>query len=262
MLAEKKVTVLSNINMWVEIVVPPSSSDVKAKLQLKGTFSDGYKIEAEKEVHIRGSSIVTFVQTDKPIYKPGQTVKFRVLPLDSQLKPLDTSTVADVWIEDPSGIRVAQWKQTKFDEGMVQLELPLSSEPTLGTWNIKTIINQVSSTQKFEVEKYVLPKFEVKVKPPPYIMADADAIPLEVCAWYTYGKKVDGTFKIKVTYKRYPWERKRAAIPSVKHSGLDDSKQRGQTYMVDQSYNKDQKSHMNSGSQLRSGSSTGRPKNT
>ncbi|GFY41170.1 pregnancy zone protein [Trichonephila inaurata madagascariensis] len=150
MLAEKKVTVLNNINMWVEIVVPPSSSDVKAKLQLKGTFSDGYKIEAEKEVHIRGSSIVTFVQTDKPIYKPGQTVKFRVLPLDSQLKPLDTSTVADVWIEDPSGIRVAQWKQIK----------------------------------------------------------------------YTYGKKVDGTFKIKVTYKRNPWERKRAAIPSVKHSGL------------------------------------------
>ncbi|GFU22382.1 alpha-2-macroglobulin [Nephila pilipes] len=220
MLAESKVSVLNNINMWVEIVVPPSSSNVKGKLQVKGTFSDGYKIDAEKEVHIRGSSIVTFVQTDKPIYKPGQTVQFRVLPLDSQLKPLDANSVGEVWIEDPSGIRVAQWKEVKFDEGMVQLELPLSSEPTLGTWNIKTNINQVSSAQKFEVEKYVLPKFEVKVKPPSYVMADADVIPVEVCAWYTYGKKVDGTFKMKVTYKKYPWERKRSAIPSVKHSGL------------------------------------------
>ncbi|GFT35849.1 MG2 domain-containing protein [Nephila pilipes] len=103
--------------MWVEIVVPPSSSNVKGKLQVKGTFSDGYKIDDEKEVHIRGSSIVTFVQTDKPIYKPGQTVQFRVLPLDSQLKPLDANSVGDVWIEDPSGIRVAQWKEVKFDEG-------------------------------------------------------------------------------------------------------------------------------------------------
>ncbi|GFU01825.1 hypothetical protein NPIL_438911, partial [Nephila pilipes] len=28
-----------------------------------------------------------------------------------------------------------------------------------------------------------LPKFEVKVKPPSYVMADADVIPVEVCAW-------------------------------------------------------------------------------
>ncbi|GFU33783.1 hypothetical protein TNCV_7741 [Trichonephila clavipes] len=48
----------------------------------------------------------------------------------------------------------------------------------------------------------------------------------------------------------------------LENARLGDSKQRGQTYMVDQSYNKDQKSHMNSGSQLRTRSATGRPKNT
>ncbi|GIY30102.1 hypothetical protein CDAR_6902 [Caerostris darwini] len=217
-LAESKGVVINNMNMWVEIVVPPLSTDTKAKLQLKGTFSDGYKIEAEKEVFIRHSTIITFVQTDKPIYKPGQTVKFRVLPLDSQLKPLEANAVADVWIEDPSDIRVVQWKQIKFDEGMVQLELPLSNEPTLGTWSIKTIINKVTSTQKFDVEKYVLPKFEVKVKPPSFAMADAVVIPVEICAWYTYGKKVDGTYEMKANYKRNPWESRH--VPTVKYSGL------------------------------------------
>ncbi|GBM97246.1 Murinoglobulin-2 [Araneus ventricosus] len=126
----------------------------------------------------------------------------------------------DIWVQDPSDVRVAQWKQVKFSEGIIQLELPLSTEPPLGTWKIGAVINQVTTHQNFEVQKYVLPKFEVKVKPPPFVMADADIIPVEVCAWYTYGKKVDGTFKVKVTYKRYPWEKKNRAIPSIKYSGL------------------------------------------
>ncbi|XP_055938471.1 pregnancy zone protein-like isoform X2 [Argiope bruennichi] len=219
-LAESKVVAINNMNMWVEMTVPPSPLDVKAKLRVKGTFSGGYKIEAEKEVFIRRTSVVTFIQTDKPVYKPGQTVRFRVLPLDSRLKPLESNTKGDVWIQDPTDVRVAQWKQVKLDEGIVQMELPLSNEPSLGTWKIGAVINQVNSYQTFEVEKYVLPKFEVKVKPPPFVMADADIIPVEVCAWYTYGKKVDGTFKVKVTYKQYPWEKKNHAIPSIKYSGL------------------------------------------
>ncbi|GBN42467.1 hypothetical protein AVEN_85951-1 [Araneus ventricosus] len=115
-LAESKVVAINNMNMWVEMVVPPSPLDVRAKLQVRGALSGGHKIEAEKEVLIRHSSVVTFIQTDKPIYKPGQTVRFRVLPLDSQLKPLELNKKGDIWVQDPSDVRVAQWKQVKFSE--------------------------------------------------------------------------------------------------------------------------------------------------
>lgn len=53
--------------------VPPMSSDVPATLHVIGSFSTGYHIEAFKDILIRHNTILTFIQTDKPLYKPGQT---------------------------------------------------------------------------------------------------------------------------------------------------------------------------------------------
>ena len=44
------------------------------------------------EVKVYKSDVVTLIQTDKPIYKPGQTVQFRVMTLDFDFMP-DTKGV-------------------------------------------------------------------------------------------------------------------------------------------------------------------------
>ena len=49
-------------------------------------------------------------------------------------------------------------------------------------WEIKVERNKSHiSVQKFEVREYVLPRFEVTVKAPDYILADADHIAWEIC---------------------------------------------------------------------------------
>lgn len=217
-IAQSVASALNKYNMWIEMTIPPIQ-DSEAWLQIEGRFSGDYQINQTKSVKIRHQSIITLVQTDKPVYKPGQTVKFRVLPLDSLLKPL-RNIIGDIWMEDPAGVRIAQWKEMNFTTGIVQLELPLSDEPVFGVWSIKTHINSFSHTQTFDVEEYVLPKFEVIIKPPSYIMADAHAIITEICAQYTYGKKVDGLLKATITYKKYPWEKEEKGIPSVDHEGM------------------------------------------
>ncbi|XP_035228496.1 ovostatin-like, partial [Stegodyphus dumicola] len=117
-LAESKVNVLPNHNMWVEMFIPPLKDVKRAKLHIFGTFSglsSTYKIDEKQEVSIRSRSDLTLIQTDKPLYKPGQTVRFRVLPMDSELKPLGKDATGDIWVEDSNGIRVSQWKNLTFE---------------------------------------------------------------------------------------------------------------------------------------------------
>ncbi|XP_023228153.1 pregnancy zone protein-like [Centruroides sculpturatus] len=207
-LSEAKVYAQSSHSTWVELAIP-LVSDTKARLHVKGVFNlaDGYQINSVKEVYLTPNSLITFIQTDKPIYKPGQTVRFRVFPVDVFLKPIDSKSIGDIWIENPTGIRVAQWKNVSFTNGLVQLELPLSGEPLLGDWLIHSEISGKSGQQSFKVDKYVLPRFEVTIIPPPFILANASTIFWKICARYTYGKRVDGILTVHITYKKYEWEK-------------------------------------------------------
>lgn len=46
-----------------------------------------YVVEVEKKVVIEHDGLVSFIETDKPMYKPGQEVKIRILTLKHDLKP-------------------------------------------------------------------------------------------------------------------------------------------------------------------------------
>jgi hypothetical protein len=53
-------------------------------------------------VHLKPEVSVTFIETDKPQYKPGDDVKLRVLTINALLKP-NLAKLEEVWIENPKG---------------------------------------------------------------------------------------------------------------------------------------------------------------
>ena len=61
----------------------------------------GFKEQGAVQVQ---SGTLLFVETDKPIYKPGQTVHIRLVTLNSELKPLPTT--ATVEVSDAKGIKI------------------------------------------------------------------------------------------------------------------------------------------------------------
>lgn len=207
-ISETKVYAQSSHSTWVELLIP-LVPDTKARLHVRGIFNlaDGYQINSVKEVYLTQNSLITFIQTDKPIYKPGQTVRFRVFPVNIFLEPIESKSTGDLWIENPTGIRVAQWKNVSFVNGLVQLELPLSGEPLLGDWMIRSEISGKPGQQIFKVDKYTLPRFEVTISPPPFILANVSTISWKICARYTYGKRVDGILTAHFTYEKYEWEK-------------------------------------------------------
>nr|XP_019569050.1 PREDICTED: alpha-2-macroglobulin-like isoform X1 [Rhinolophus sinicus] len=176
----------------VSFTVPRSSHSEEVMfltVQVKGPTQE---FKRRTTVAVKNEDSLVFVQTDKPIYKPGQTVKFRVVSLDENFHPLN-ELIPLVYIEDPKGNRITQWQKLKLESGLNQLTFPLSSEPFQGSY--KVVVQKESggrTEHPFTVEEFVLPKFEVQVTMPKIITILEEAVNVSVCGLYTYGKPVPG----------------------------------------------------------------------
>jgi len=176
----------------------PSTAEGAYVLSVKGTgFEDKAQVTIEK------SSLI-FLETDKPIYKPGQTIQMRAMTLDPDLKPVSQSVTVEVL--DAKGIKIFRSETTTDEYGMATLELPISQEPNLGTWKITAKSANDDTQIDVRVEEYVLPKYEVKVElPKDWFLVD-ELIKGSVSAEYSFGKSVKG--ELVITAKRYvgQWE--------------------------------------------------------
>ncbi|XP_044739302.1 pregnancy zone protein-like isoform X4 [Chrysoperla carnea] len=188
----------------ISIQIPETlDSDGLIKLKISFPTSTQYEtIKNSKEVRINTSPKVVLVETDKGVYKPGQVVKFRVLTIDQDLKPV-RDNISKIWLENPSGIRIAQWLNVSSNNGFVQEEIQLSSEPHLGTWKLFIQASEKSNpvTKTFEIKKYVLPRFEVTIDHESNILNDAEQLEYKICGKYSYGKPVQGEVSVKVNTK-------------------------------------------------------------
>ncbi|XP_036821660.1 alpha-2-macroglobulin-like [Oncorhynchus mykiss] len=151
----------------------------------------------EKKVMIKPYSPMTFVQTDKPIYNPGQTVKFRVITLDTNFSPVN-QLYNIVELQDVHQNRIGQWVKTTSNGNILQLSYPLNSEAPVGTYAIVVWIGEKKIYHRFKVEKYVLPKFEIKMNLNDEISIVQEEYKVEVCATYTYGQPVPGKAEVEL----------------------------------------------------------------
>jgi CD109 antigen len=176
----------------------PEVADGTYEIQVKGgAFSDKASVSVEK-------SFLAFLETDKPIYKPGQTIHMRVLTLDPELKPTTEPVTVDVL--DAKGIKIFNTDITTDDYGMASVDLPLSQEPNLGVWKINVITEKAKNQLDVRVEEYVLPKYEVTVDLPREWFLVSEPIKGKIGAEYTFGKVVKGEVKIVATKYVGQWQ--------------------------------------------------------
>uniref|UniRef100_A0A8C8DNI1 Alpha-2-macroglobulin n=1 Tax=Oryzias sinensis TaxID=183150 RepID=A0A8C8DNI1_9TELE len=144
----------------------------------------------ERKVMIKVYKPGTFVQTDKPIYLPGQTVHFRVVSLDNKLRPANQ--------QDPLGNKIGQWQNKTSNSKILQLSYPLSPEARVGRYNIIIKIGEEEVDLDFRVEKHVWPKFDVVINVAEEVSVAEETIDIEICAMYTYGQPVPGYFFVRL----------------------------------------------------------------
>jgi len=205
----------------VELTLRKDGEDiltVKQDIKGKGTipFTVPDVAEGEYDIRIKGNdfedetsvtiekNFLIFLETDKPIYKPGQTIRMRAFTLDAELKPLSESVTVEV--QDAKGIKIFR-QETQTDEyGMATLSLPVSSEPNLGVWKIITEAPHGKTQLDIRVEEYVLPKYEVNVELPKEWFFAGEEITGTVTSEYSFGKPVVGEMEIKASRYVGVWE--------------------------------------------------------
>ncbi|XP_077137824.1 CD109 antigen-like [Ranitomeya variabilis] len=96
-----------------------------------------------------------FIQTDKARYKPGESVRIRVISVNPHLRP-HTGDMDIIIKKDPQNIIVQQWLKVKPVLGIISKVFLLSDKVLLGDWKIQTLSN-VSKNMNYPTS----PKFNV-----------------------------------------------------------------------------------------------------
>ncbi|HLU48869.1 MAG TPA: alpha-2-macroglobulin family protein, partial [Planctomycetota bacterium] len=130
------------------------------------------------------------IETDKPIYKPSQTIQGRIVLLDNSLRP--TPGEVELSIHDAKGIRIDRRTLTASDWGAARFELPLASEVNFGVWQVKARSGNVESVRDIRVEEYTLPRFELGVSfEKSWALVD-ESVSGRIDARYFFGRDVEG----------------------------------------------------------------------
>ncbi|MEE8194153.1 MAG: alpha-2-macroglobulin family protein, partial [Dehalococcoidales bacterium] len=176
----------------------PDIEEGDYEIRVKGNgFEDTAPVRVEK-------SFLVFLETDKPIYKPGQTIRMRVITLNSGLRPVSEPVTIEVL--DAKGIKIFRSGVDSDEYGMASLELPISQEPNLGVWKIIALTDKGKTQLDVRVEKYVLPKYEVKIELVREWFLVSEAIIGKISAQYTFGKPVTGELEIKASRYVGEWQ--------------------------------------------------------
>uniref|UniRef100_A0A672UJV5 Ovostatin n=1 Tax=Strigops habroptila TaxID=2489341 RepID=A0A672UJV5_STRHB len=183
---------------FLSLQVPPATSDPLAFISFsaKGTTVN---LAERRSVAIQNVDNTVFIQTDKPIYKPGQ----KGYKTGKKARKQEKGYISPP-LQDPEQNKIFQWLEVTSKHGIVQLSFPLIPEPILGSYRI-TVEKKSGEKedQFFTVKEYVLPKFEVATSVPKRISFFDEEIRVNVCASYTYGQPVQGNARINVCQQHF-----------------------------------------------------------
>lgn len=197
---EKNVTISSNKTELVTLRI----DDLENRgYRFVAEGLSGMNFTEKNNLKIESKEVSLFIQTDKAIYKPGETIKFRVLIVDYKLRPvqLTPDKLLHVNIADPAENRIKQWRKVTPEKGVFASEMQLSEHPVLGNWKLEAQVGTEKKTREVEVAEYVLPKFEVVIDSPAEFSAKNGQIRAIIRSKYTYGKLVKGEAVVSITPK-------------------------------------------------------------
>jgi hypothetical protein len=174
----------------LDIPIPAKTEDDSADVEITASLGD-VTVKASADLQIQRAGPI-LIETDKPLYQPGQMLRVRALCFTAAKRP-DAGVALTLRItdEDSTVVFVDHPVTSKF--GVAASEWQLPPNLRLGSYMIALARDDDTGNRALatvKVSRYDLPNFAVTVKPDrAYYLPGQDAA-LEVHADYLFGKPV------------------------------------------------------------------------
>jgi uncharacterized protein YfaS (alpha-2-macroglobulin family) len=160
----------------------------------------------------KAQKYAAYIYTDRPIYRPGQTVYFKAIVRrddDAVLSVLPENSEVTVRIRD-SRNNVVQARQLISNQfGTVNGEFKIAEGAMLGNYAVEIVLDDESHRQVFKVQDYRKPDYEVTVAADATSYVAGDTIRVTVDSRYFFGEPVpnaDITIRQYELGVNYCWE--------------------------------------------------------
>ncbi|MGB4729155.1 MAG: MG2 domain-containing protein [Thermogutta sp.] len=143
-----------------------------------------------------------FTITDRPVYRPGHKVHYKLWVREAKYDQPDTSAYANqlcvLELHSPKGDRLWTKPVTTDEYGGIEGEWEIPEDATLGVYQLAVKGSRFRGGGSFRVEEYKKPEFEVTVQAPEKPIALGEKIEATIQAKYYFGSPVTHA---KVKYK-------------------------------------------------------------
>ena len=150
-----------------------------------------------------------YAYTDRPIYRPGQTIYFKdwIRADDDVSYTLPGPELpVTVRLRDARDNVAATQVLTPSQFGTISGEFQLVDEPMLGTWHLETDVEGTTGRLPVKVEEYRKPEYEVAVRTPQKVWVQGEMMTVTIEAGYYFGQPVVGATVDLLVYLGYPDE--------------------------------------------------------
>ncbi|XP_067825526.1 LOW QUALITY PROTEIN: complement C5 [Heptranchias perlo] len=172
----------------------PKKKDEKQYVYLQALSTD---FTQEEIVPVSYQNGLLFIQTDKPVYTPDQSVKIRIYSLNEELKPAKRPVA--ITFKDPEGVKV-DYIEHEDVTGIISVpDFKIPSNPKYGLWKIEALYKNdftTSASTQFEIKEYVLPTFQISIKPEKHYISfkEFETFTITITASYFYKKTVASAY--------------------------------------------------------------------
>jgi uncharacterized protein YfaS (alpha-2-macroglobulin family) len=173
----------------------PMSSPDPVWLYGEGGGSPEFALAAQPEAP---DPYTVYPFTDRPIYRPGQTVSYKIIIRKRLSLPSPGGMHYAVYAEKPALVEirdgtdalVSRQTMTTNADGSVAGTIALAAETTLGSWQIVVTLDGQPYYGSFSVEAYRKPEMTLNVDFEKARYLNGGKVPVTITAAYYYGQPV------------------------------------------------------------------------